>query len=186
VACEKSPLEFEKEHAWALAQSTRLAKHITRVGQNHIYTPYMTVYLVISLHTVYIGSWQTLHITTRCPDMRISLPQKYGMYKPAWYVQASITKIIPDHQPCHCSLGLKGHTHTRWASLFSTCPIHYTSRALRREQAKQHGSKVILVKITSQKCMAVSTHQCAPFLVKSTVVDSTAVNTHQCALTFPR
>ena len=41
---------------------------IDRVGQNRIYTPYMTVYLVISLpkipniHRIYIGFWPTLLI----------------------------------------------------------------------------------------------------------------------------
>ena len=39
--------------------------HTCRVGQNCIYTPYMTVYLVISLpkipYTVYIWFWPTLH-----------------------------------------------------------------------------------------------------------------------------
>jgi len=41
--------------------------HKSRVGQNRIYTPYMTVYFVISLpktpyiYTVYIWFWPTLH-----------------------------------------------------------------------------------------------------------------------------
>ena len=43
---------------------------ISRVGQNRIYTPYMTVYLVISLlkilymHRIYIWFWPTLEISS--------------------------------------------------------------------------------------------------------------------------
>ena len=48
---------------------------ITRVGQNRIYTPYMTVHLVISvpkyrIYTVYIWFWPTLLLTlllVTCP-----------------------------------------------------------------------------------------------------------------------
>ena len=43
-----------------------------RVGQNRIYTPYLTVYLVISLpkipyiHRIYIWFWPTLYVPHRC------------------------------------------------------------------------------------------------------------------------
>jgi len=41
---------------------------MTRVGQNRVYTPYMTVYLVVFLpkyrvYTVYIWFWPTLRMT---------------------------------------------------------------------------------------------------------------------------
>jgi hypothetical protein len=45
---------------------------MSRVGQNRIYTPYMTVYLVTSLpkipyvHRIYIWFWPTLVISGGC------------------------------------------------------------------------------------------------------------------------
>jgi len=62
----------QKAFLWQTPLSTsvrdQIDKHILRVGQNRIYTPYMTVYLMISLpklpyiHRIYIWFWPTLHI----------------------------------------------------------------------------------------------------------------------------
>ena len=52
--------------------------YIYRVGQNRIYIPYMTVYMVISLPkyricTVYIWLWPTLRIYTVCTYMYVGI-----------------------------------------------------------------------------------------------------------------
>jgi hypothetical protein len=58
-------------HLMQLCQGRpQLQAHMSRVGQNRMYAPYMTVYLVISLpkipiHTVNIWFWPTLHMSTR-------------------------------------------------------------------------------------------------------------------------
>jgi len=55
---------------------------IVRVGQNRIYTPYMTVCMVISLpkyriHTVYIWFWPTLQMWS-AHRLYIGLGQRRG------------------------------------------------------------------------------------------------------------
>jgi hypothetical protein len=54
----------------------------SRIGQNRVFTPYMTVHLVISLpkkriYTVYIWFWQTLHI--RCGSKRFKGVAHFGL-----------------------------------------------------------------------------------------------------------
>ena len=56
--------------------------HISRVGQNRIYTPYMTVYLVpcqnYRIYTVYIWFWPTLHISKQREDESVpSAPHSF-------------------------------------------------------------------------------------------------------------
>ena len=53
VVCESEGCNKSTEHC-QIAQGRSNALHIDRVGQNCIYTPYMTVYLMISLPIPYI------------------------------------------------------------------------------------------------------------------------------------
>jgi hypothetical protein len=62
--------------------------HIYKVGQNRIYTPYMTVYLVnfyqkYHIYTVYIWFWPTVYIYDVCTVVLAGKPpiiQSYTVY----------------------------------------------------------------------------------------------------------
>ena len=77
LICAQPLREAQAIEAELLAPGLLQKAHMYRVGQNRIYTPYMTVYLVISLpkyciYTVYKWFWPTLHMNVSVSDVKMA------------------------------------------------------------------------------------------------------------------
>jgi hypothetical protein len=119
-------------HVYVECVTCAVICHMCRVGQNCIYTPYMTVCLVISLskipyiHRIYVWLWPTLHV---CSNWCGSLPMAFCVTECAfaWGYLAA-----PEHTQAHTHTHTHTHTNTQWASvasaslcvLIDACMVH--------------------------------------------------------------
>jgi len=112
----KSSLEKRREHqpyiptCWLLVLLQQIVLSMCRAGQNRVYAPYMTVYLVTSLpkilyiQRIYIWLWPTLTMCARSSLLSLipcfSLPQKIWSVCTMLYV--SRTKAWQPTQSIQC------------------------------------------------------------------------------------
>jgi hypothetical protein len=94
-------------HMTRVGQNHTYIRCIYSVGQNRIYAPYMTVYLVISLpkipyiHRIYIWIWPTLCIYTVYGRIFGGFPDKNTVCTPYMYACGA----NPTHTVCTYSRG---------------------------------------------------------------------------------